>query len=133
MYNHKIKTSFVSPWLRHLWTSKSGFNLIIIFFYICGKLFIIQCNAINNYYLIFSAIRSWQNEMPGVNWWTRNICLRYKPLNLKILFVNKEILVKAGFINIYLQIHGILSQPQVNWKGQMMENQCNDPYIMIFM
>ena len=45
MYNHNIKTSFVSPYLRHLGDNKAGFNLIIVHFYIGGgKLFIIRCN-----------------------------------------------------------------------------------------
>ena len=47
MYNHKIKNSFFSPCLRHLGTKKkqgkkTGFNLIIVHFYIRGKLFLIR-------------------------------------------------------------------------------------------
>ena len=50
IYNHSIQTSFIGPCLRHL---KNSFNLIIVHLYLRGKLFIIQCNAINNYSLTF--------------------------------------------------------------------------------
>ena len=44
MYNHYIKTSFVRSCLWQLGAKKTGFNLIIIHFYIGGKLFILGCD-----------------------------------------------------------------------------------------
>ena len=42
MYNHYIKTSFISSCLWHLRDNKTDFNLIIVYFYIHGKLFILR-------------------------------------------------------------------------------------------
>ena len=44
MYNNAIKTSFVRPEMPKARANKTGFNPIIVHFYIRGKLFIIRCN-----------------------------------------------------------------------------------------
>ena len=41
MYNYKVKTSFLKPKVKDL--KKTGFNLVIVHFYIRRKLDKIQC------------------------------------------------------------------------------------------